>query len=67
MTNTERVSLYLTDRERAALRWLARDFGTSENGVMKLLIRDAGGLPLPDEYLAQLRAKLKSNVTFSEK
>lgn len=57
--NTERVSLYLTERERAALQRLARSFGTSENATMKILIRDASGLPLPDEYLAQLRAKLQ--------
>ena len=55
--NTERVSLYLTDRERAALQRLARDFNTSENATMKILIRDAAGLPLPVEYLTQLRAK----------
>jgi hypothetical protein len=60
-----RPSVYLTDDEQAALERLARSFNTSLNGVVKILIRDAAGLPLPDEYLAQLREK--SNVTFVEK
>jgi hypothetical protein len=53
--NTERFTIYMNERERDALRHLARQFNTSENAVVKILIRDAAGLPLPDEYLAQLR------------
>lgn len=56
--NTERFTVYMTDHERDALRRLAHEFNTSENAVMKILIRDAGGLPLPAEYMAQLRNKL---------
>lgn len=62
MKNTERFTVYMTDMERAALRRLARSFNTSENAVMKILIRDAGGLPLPDEYAEQLRSQVDSPV-----
>lgn len=60
--NTERVSAYLTDHEREALRGLARSFNTSENAVIKILIRDASGLPLPDEYCEKLRALTNSTL-----
>lgn len=53
--NTERFTVYMTERERDALRHLARQFNTSDNAVIKILIRDAAGLPLPTEYLEQLR------------
>lgn len=65
--NTERVSCYMTESERAALRRLARSFNTSENGVIKILIRDAGGLPLPDEYLTQLRSLVDSTLLSGQK
>lgn len=52
--NTERFYAYLTESERDALRRLARSFNTSENAVVKILIRDAAGLPLPTEYVDQL-------------
>jgi hypothetical protein len=66
--NYHRESIYLTESERAALERLARDFNTSKNGIIKILIRDAAGLPLPAQYLAQLResaglSRLESNVT----
>lgn len=67
MKNTERVSAYLTDSERQALRSLARSFNTSENAVIKILIRDAGGLPLPDEYCEQLRSLTNSTLLFGQK
>jgi hypothetical protein len=57
-SNYERVSVYLSESEQAALARLARSFNTSKNGVIRILIRDAGGLPLPDDYLTQLRNKL---------
>lgn len=57
--NYRRESVYLSDSEQAALERLARLLNTSKNGVIKILIREAGGLPLPDEYLAQLRAHAK--------
>lgn len=52
--NTERVTAYLTDGERAALRLLARHLGTSENGVIKVLIRDRVGFSIPEQYQHQL-------------
>jgi hypothetical protein len=54
-TDYKRESVYLSDREQAALQQLTRQFNTSKNGVVRILIREAAGLPLPDEYLQQLR------------
>lgn len=54
--NTERITVYLTEGERVALRLLARHLGTSENGVVKILIRDKAGLSLSEQYQHQLDA-----------
>lgn len=67
MRNTERLSVYLTERERNALQELQREFNTSANAVIKILIRDAGGLPLPDQYLAQLRSLTNSTLLSGQK
>lgn len=48
--NTQRLTVYLTEGERAALVLLARHLGTSENGVVKILIRDKANLSLPEQY-----------------
>lgn len=54
--NTEKMTAYLTEMERGALRSLADEYELSENGVMKLLIRYASGLPMPIEYRNRLDA-----------
>lgn len=65
--NTERVSVYLTEGERLALRLAARQLGLSENAVIKLLIRDTMNLDIPVTFELQLAALRESNVTFSQK
>ena len=62
MGEYKRESVYLHENEQVALAQLARSFNLSKNGIIRVLIRDAAGLPLPDDYLEQLRERAQSHV-----
>lgn len=64
--NTERFTVYMTEGERLALRLAARQLSLSENAVMKLLVRNATGLPVPTIYADQLRRLADSPVLSSQ-
>lgn len=58
MAATERLSLYVTPGERAALKEAARRLGASENYVTRLAIRHLTGLHLSELNHAEIsRAK----------
>lgn len=54
MATTERMSLYLTDEERAALRGAAHSLNASENYIMRLALRQLTELPLSELNRAEI-------------